>query len=96
MQKTSKNSFNGNLNSNLHYTQLSVGGGTDGDNYRNYNATFSGGIAAHEHGITFSPYTIKNTFAIARLSEPESAALKSPRHRGESGLTTGGKPSFRG
>ncbi|MEX9249516.1 fimbria/pilus outer membrane usher protein, partial [Salmonella enterica] len=45
---------------------------TDGDNYRNYNATFSGGIAAHEHGITFSPYTIKNTFAIARLSEPES------------------------
>ncbi|EAA2244155.1 TPA: fimbrial biogenesis outer membrane usher protein [Salmonella enterica subsp. enterica serovar Aberdeen] len=70
--KNQQNSFNGNLNSNLHYTQLSVGGGTDGDNYRNYNATFSGGIAAHEHGITFSPYTIKNTFAIARLSEPES------------------------
>ncbi len=71
-QETKENSFNGNINTNLHYTQLSVGGGTSGDNQRNYNATLSGGIAMHKDGVTFSPYSIKETFAIARLSEPKA------------------------
>lgn len=71
-QETKENSFNGNINTNLHYTQLSVGGGTSGDNQRNYNATLSGGIAMHKDGVTFSPYSIKDTFAIARLSEPKA------------------------
>lgn len=70
--ESQENTFNGNINTNLHYTQLSIGGGTSGDNQRNYNATLSGGIAMHAHGVTFSPYTIQDTFAIARLSEPES------------------------
>lgn len=70
--ESKENSFNGSINSNLHYTQLGIGAGTSGDNQRNYNATLSGGIAAHHHGVTFSPYNIKDTFAIARLTEPES------------------------
>lgn len=40
-QESNENSFNGNINTNLHYTQLSVGGGTSGSNQRNYNATLS-------------------------------------------------------
>ncbi|MGK3225318.1 fimbrial biogenesis outer membrane usher protein [Enterobacter soli] len=71
-QESKENSFNGNINTNLHYTQLSVGGGTSGDNQRNYNATLSGGIAMHKDGVTFSPYSIKDTFAIAKLSEPKA------------------------
>lgn len=71
-QESKENSFNGNINTNLHYTQLSVGGGTSGDNQRNYNATLSGGIAMHKEGVTFSPYSIKDTFAIAKLSEPKA------------------------
>lgn len=70
--ESNENSFNGNINTNLHYTQLSVGGGSSGSDQRNYNASLSGGIAAHSHGVTFSPYSIKDTFAIARLSEPQS------------------------
>ena len=66
------NSFNGNIATNLHYTQLNVGAGTSGSNQRSYNAILSGGIAAHKHGITFSPYPVKETFGIARLSAPES------------------------
>lgn len=69
---THENSFNGNITSNLHYTQLGLGGGTGADNQRNYNATLSGGIAMHKDGVTFSPYTIRDTFAIAKLSEPKS------------------------
>ncbi|HEP0498255.1 fimbrial biogenesis usher protein [Enterobacter kobei] len=71
-QDTKDNSFNGNINTNLHYTQLSVGGGTSGDNQRNYSATLSGGVAMHKEGVTFSPYSIQDTFAIARLSEKKS------------------------
>ncbi|AWF34083.1 fimbrial biogenesis outer membrane usher protein [Klebsiella oxytoca] len=71
-QESKENSFNGNINTNLHYTQLSLGGGTSGDNQRNYNATLSGGIAMHKEGVTFSPYSIKDTFAIAKLTEPKA------------------------
>ncbi|ECF1701843.1 fimbrial biogenesis usher protein [Salmonella enterica] len=67
-----ESSLNGNIAANLHYTKLSVGGGATGSDQRNYNATLSGGIAAHSHGLTFSPETIRDTFGIIRLSEPES------------------------
>ncbi|MCS2155562.1 fimbrial biogenesis usher protein [Scandinavium sp. H11S7] len=66
------NSFNGNLNTNLHYTQLSLGAGGGSHHQSNYNMTLSGGVVAHDHGVTFSPYNVKDTFAIARLSEPVS------------------------
>lgn len=65
-------SFNGNINANLHYTQLSVGGGGDNHQQRNTNATLSGGVVVHDNGVTFSPYKVKDTFAIARLSDPVS------------------------
>ncbi|MBS3048591.1 fimbrial biogenesis usher protein [Enterobacter mori] len=80
--ETKENTFNGNLNTNLHYTQLSLGAGSSSENQHNYNATLSGGIAAHEHGLTFSPYDVKDTFAIARLSEPESGIeISTPQGR---------------
>lgn len=80
--ESQENSFNGNINTNLHYTQLSIGGGANGDNQRNYSATLNGGIAAHAHGVTFSPYEVKNTFAIARLSEPQSGIeISTPQGR---------------
>lgn len=66
------NTLNGNISSNLHYTQMSVGATTNNDDQRSYSATLSGGIALHHQGVTFSPYAIKNTFGIAHLSEPES------------------------
>lgn len=76
------NSFNGSINTNLHYTQLGLGAGSSGDNQRNYSATLSGGVAAHAHGVTFSPYDVKDTFAIARLSEPESGIeISTPQGR---------------
>lgn len=66
------NAFDGNLNANLHYTQLGLAAGMDDGDRRNYSASLMGGIALHRHGVTFSPYPVKETFGIARLSEPES------------------------
>lgn len=68
----SENSVNGNLSTNLHYSRLGIGGGRSGSRHRNYNATLSGGVAAHKSGVTFTPYTIRNTFAIAKLSESKA------------------------
>lgn len=71
-QNDNSTSFNGNINSNLHYTQLSVGAGGSNDHQSNYNMSLSGGIVMHDDGVTFSPYAVKDTFAIASLSEPVS------------------------
>lgn len=61
------NGFNGSINSNLHYTQLSAAVGTYSSGNRNYNATLSGGIAATDGAVVFSPYTVSDTFAVAKI-----------------------------
>lgn len=66
------NAFNGNITTNLHYTQLGLSAGLNDGNQHNYSASLNGGVALHRHGMTFSPYPVKETFGIARLSEPES------------------------
>lgn len=70
--ESNENSFNGNVTSNLHYTQLGIGGGSSGNHQRNYNATLSGGVAMHKSGVTFTPYSIRDTFAIAKLNEQKA------------------------
>ncbi|MGB7801788.1 fimbrial biogenesis usher protein [Buttiauxella sp.] len=57
------------INSNLHYTRVGLNAGTNGDKSRNYSASLDGAIVAHSHGVTFSPYAVDDTFAIASLSE---------------------------
>lgn len=59
-----ENSFSGSVNSNLHYTRLGVSAGTNGPDGRNYGVALSGGMVAHQHGVTFSPWPVKDTFAI--------------------------------
>lgn len=59
-----ENSFSGSINSNLHFARLGLSAGTDGPDGRNYGAALSGGIVAHQNGVTFSPWPVKDTFAI--------------------------------
>lgn len=66
------NAFNGNISTNLHYTQLGLSAGLNDGNQHNYSASLGGGIVVHRHGVTFAPFPVKETFGIARLSEPES------------------------
>ncbi|WP_150318216.1 fimbria/pilus outer membrane usher protein, partial [Enterobacter hormaechei] len=44
--------------------------GGDNDSNTNYSAALSGGIVAHSDGVTFSPYRVTDTYAIARLDKP--------------------------
>ena len=65
----SQNSFNGSVNSNLHYTQLGLSAGKDGTDNTNTSVTLNGGIVAHSNGVTFSPYAIQDTFGIASVND---------------------------
>ncbi|HEM6631436.1 TPA: fimbrial biogenesis usher protein [Citrobacter farmeri] len=66
---SNSNSFSGSVSSNLHYTQLGLSAGTDGTDGRNSSITLNGGVVAHREGMTFSPYTVEDTFAIASVGE---------------------------
>lgn len=63
-------SWDSSLNSNLHYTNLALAAGGDNDSNTNYSAALSGGIVAHGEGVTFSPYRVADTYAIAKLDKP--------------------------
>ena len=63
-------SWDTSLSSNLHYTSLALAAGGDNDSNSNYSAALSGGIVAHSDGVTFSPYRVADTYAIARLDKP--------------------------
>lgn len=65
------NSFNGTINSNLHYTQLGLSAGVEGTS-RNSSMTLNGGIVAHGFGVTFSPYRVQDTYAIASIGDKVS------------------------
>ena len=63
-------SWDSSLNSNLHYTNLALAAGGDNDSNTNYSAALSGGMVAHGDGVTFSPYRVADTYAIASLDKP--------------------------
>ncbi|MDI6426471.1 fimbrial biogenesis usher protein [Cronobacter dublinensis] len=66
------NSFDGSINSNLHYTQLGLSAGVDGSQSRNSSMTLNGGVVAHGSGVTFSPYAVQDTYAIASIDDAVS------------------------
>lgn len=74
-----ENDFNGSLNSNLHYTQIGLSAGENGTDDKNMGVMMSGGIVVHDKGITFSPYQIKDSFAVADIGSPVSGiAISTP------------------
>ncbi|WP_395306577.1 fimbrial biogenesis usher protein [Enterobacter sichuanensis] len=63
-------SWDSSLNSNLHYTSLALAAGGDNNSNTNYSASLSGGMVVHGDGVTFSPYQVADTYAIAKLDKP--------------------------
>lgn len=62
--------MSGSLSSNLHYTSLSLTADADDRSNRTYSATVQGGVVVHPHGVTFSPYSIEDTFGLVTLDKP--------------------------
>ena len=57
------------VSSNMHYTSLSLNASQSGSDFRNYSANMSGGIVAHRHGVTLSPYEVQDTFSVISFND---------------------------
>ncbi|SEB04404.1 fimbrial biogenesis usher protein [Paraburkholderia sartisoli] len=62
-----------------HYTQMNVGVSQNGTNSTSYNAELRGGVVAHKHGVTFSPYPVADTFGIAKTSDVAGVKISTPQ-----------------
>ncbi|WP_318369502.1 fimbrial biogenesis usher protein [Enterobacter sp.] len=71
-QDSDINSWDASLNSNLHYTTMSLSTSSDSDSNHTYSATLNGGMVAHQNGLTFSPYKVSDTFGVVSLDKPLS------------------------
>ncbi|WP_339531145.1 MULTISPECIES: fimbria/pilus outer membrane usher protein [unclassified Pseudomonas] len=56
------------------YTRVSLGASRDPSS-TSYSGQLQGGIVAHEHGVTFSPYAVQDTFGIVSVGDIATAKV---------------------
>lgn len=59
-------------------SQLSGSISSDNSNYTTWSAHASGGVVAHDNGVTFSPNRIGDTFGIAKVGEESGVRMDTP------------------
>ncbi|MGZ0713370.1 fimbria/pilus outer membrane usher protein [Pseudomonas palleroniana] len=60
------------------YTRLGLGVSRDAQG-RSYTGQLQGGVVAHAGGLTFSPYTVQDTFGIASVGDIGAAKIDTPQ-----------------
>lgn len=60
------------------YTRVSLGASRDPSS-TSYSGQLQGGIVAHEHGVTFSPYAVQETFGIVSVGDIAAAKVSTPQ-----------------
>lgn len=68
-----------NLNLTPKYTQLGFGANYQGSSNSSFNSSASGAVVAHQGGVTFSPYHVQDTFAVATLPNISGARINTPQ-----------------
>lgn len=71
-------SVRGQVNLMPRYTQVGLGVSRDAQS-TNYSGQLRGGVVAHEGGLTFSPYTVQDTFGIVSVGDVGSARIDTPQ-----------------
>ncbi|RZT36314.1 fimbria/pilus outer membrane usher protein [Cupriavidus agavae] len=79
--RPSDNSAAGSANASItpYYTRLNLGVSQYGSDSTSYNASLTGGLVAHRHGVTFSPYPVGDTFGIASLGDVSGIKIATPQ-----------------
>ncbi|KVK89284.1 hypothetical protein WJ53_28380 [Burkholderia ubonensis] len=72
--------FSGSLNVTPRYTQLAFSSSVSG-NSSSFSAQASGGAVLHGHGVTFSPYPVRDTFGIIRIGDLSGVGVNTPAGR---------------
>ncbi|WP_083365861.1 fimbria/pilus outer membrane usher protein [Pseudomonas azotoformans] len=75
---TQEQSIQGRVNVTPRYTQFSVGMRRDALG-SGYSGQLQGGVVAHERGLTFSPYTVQDTFGIVAVGDVGAAKVSTPQ-----------------
>ncbi len=71
-------SVRGQLNMLPRYTQVGLGVSRDPQG-ATYSGQLRGGVVAHKRGVTFSPYTVQDTFGIVSVGDIGSARVDTPQ-----------------
>lgn len=72
------NAMTGTFSAVTPWTNLNGSASGDSDNYRSLSAQASGGMVIHAHGITMTPYRVRDTFGIARVGNKGGVRLDTP------------------
>lgn len=70
-------SYSGSVGVNSAYTQLNVAASSFKGGY-SHSARVRGGLVGHAHGLSFSPYRVQDTFAIASVGGLSGVRLSTP------------------
>lgn len=76
--RTGYQSAAGNMNMVTPISQFAGSISRDNDRYTSWSGSANGGVIAHRHGITFSPYQIGDTFGIAHVGEEAGVRIETP------------------
>ena len=61
------------------YTQANLGYSRSGKDSTSYNASLTGGVVAHNEGITFSPYEVNDTYSILSVGDVSGVKVTTPQ-----------------
>ena len=70
-------SYSGSVGVNSAYTQLNLAASSFQGGY-SHSARMRGGLVGHAHGLSFSPYRVQDTFAIASVGGLSGVRLSTP------------------
>ena len=61
------------------YAQASLGYSRNGRDSTTYNGSLTGGIVAHDAGVTFTPYEVNDTFSILSVGDVSGVKVTTPQ-----------------
>lgn len=76
--RTGHQSAAGNMGMVTPISQFGASISRDNDSYTSWSGSVNGGVIAHRHGVTFSPYQIGDTFGIAHVGEEAGVRIETP------------------
>ncbi|MGY2683232.1 outer membrane usher protein FimD/PapC [Pseudomonas tolaasii] len=76
--RSREQSFRGQVDMLPRYTRVGLGVSRDPLG-TSYTGQLQGGLVAHEGGVTFSPYTVQDTFGVVKVGDIGSAEIETPQ-----------------
>ena len=67
-----------NVNLTPRYAQVALNAGRYGPNNMQYSGHVVGGVVAHDQGVTFSPYPIRDTFGVVQVGDISGVKVQTP------------------